>query len=288
MRKSTILLLLITINVSVIAQRRNNHNHNLKIQELILTDYLMYLDSTIENVDDTLLIENNISIPQLNRIKVKYVPNSLTYIWNMGDSYLSISKKMYFESDTSICISLNLHENILEYQKKEKLPSSSRSPVIIGETEYYVGLNLKTKQWILLDRKKINAQFAYRNESNWVVMNSTTVRQFINALGNVKQGRYRLNSITTVGQVDRTWVKKEDLEFLISLINSTEKSSCIVRSISSQRDDWDDISTIGAQVTQILSCYIKGKPYPYRLNCCPKENEKLKQDILDWWNNRED
>lgn len=276
------------INISVIAQRKNNHNHNLKIQELILTDYLIYLDSTLENVSDTLLIENNISIPKLDRIKVKYVPNSLIYIWNMGDSYLSISEKIYFESDTSICISLNLHKNILEYQKKEKFPSSSSSPVVIGGTNYYVGLNLETNQWVLLNRNKINSQYAYRNESNWVVMDSTSVRQLINSLRNSKQGRYIINSITTVGQVDSSWINKDDLEYLISLIDSKEKSACIVQSISSQRASWDDISTIGAQVTQILKCYINGDLYPNALNYCPSENEELKKEILKWWSNRED
>lgn len=254
MRKSIIFSLLIMINISVIAQRKNEHNHKIQIYESILIDYLMYLDSTIEKVEDTLLIENDISIPKLNRIKVKYVPNSSNYIWNVGDSYLTISKTMHFESDTSICISINLHENILEYEKKKKFPISLSYPIILGSTEYYSVFDCVLNTWELQDRKKIISQYAYRDAYYWVVMDSTSVRQFINALRNVEQGKYILNSITTTGQVDSSWVKEEDLEFLISLIDSKEKSSCIVQSISSQSASGDDLSTIGAQVTQILNC----------------------------------
>ena len=275
------------VNTYSIAQRVNPHNNQVEIQKTILTDYLMYLDSTLQNVDDTILIETEIEIPQLNKIKVKYVSNSGVYIWNRGDSYYSISKTIQWESDTSICVSINLHENILEYDKKKKKPLSRRYPIINNETNYYVFFNCFTKEWKLQDRQKIDAQFPYRNESNWVVMDSTSVRQFINSLRNPKQGRFIINSIRTVGQTDSTWINEHDLEYLISLIDSKEKSRCIVQSISSQRADWDDISTIGAQVTQILNCHIKGNPYPKSLNYCPNENEELKKEILNWWNNRE-
>ena len=152
--------------------------------------------------------------------------------------------------------------------------------------EYYSVFNCESNAWELQDRKKIVSQYAYRTESNWVVMDSTSVRQFINALRKPKHSRFIINSITTTGQVDSTWVKKEDLEFLISLIDSKEKSACIKMSDSSERSNWDDLSTIGAQVTQILNSHINGELYPYSLNCCPFENEKLKQEILIWWKNQ--
>ena len=256
------------------------------IEKNLLLDYLNYIDLNFNDEFDTILVTTDIGVTNFQEIVVKYLPSYSNYATQSKSTYLTVGKEQHFENDSIISVRMFLVKNQkLESKRNSKNNISfQKTPFFSSKNlnkDYYIRFDQETKKWII--DKSFELRFPYYGEYG-IVLDSTSVRQFIEALKVTPALTNYVNSITTEGQVSYKWLSIEDLELLISLINSKEPANCIVRSISSQRYDSHDTSTIGDQVAHILYCYMNKLPYPDRLNICPADNEEKKHIILRWWN----
>lgn len=116
-----------------------------------------------------------------------------------------------------------------------------------------------------------------------VKFDSISVMEFVEMLkikDPIPNGIYRMG---TLGQADRNWITKSDVEKMINLIDSQDKTYCITQIISSQMAGLTDYSTLGGQIMNLIDSYRLKKRYPYFLTECTKNDENRKKEILDWW-----
>jgi len=113
-------------------------------------------------------------------------------------------------------------------------------------------------------------------------MNEISVREFVSQLKANTEDEDKLDLLVTFGQADSTWVKEDDLSFLISKIKSKEKARCIYRSISSNIPDSKNM-TIGNQSISIIEAYRNKEPYPNNTCVCVTYGQNKIKEILIWW-----
>lgn len=289
MKSAFFLLLLITLSMSASAQRKNPHDHKIEIEERSLLMYLDFLDSGAFELEETVLIEGDDPMLEFENIRVLYVPSISHYTRDRGEkyTYLTIDYTMHFESDSSVCVTYFLKHHFIKVEGKRKNKDLYNAYYDFGKSiQYYVQINSKTNEWALQNTNEVLAPFPFYSKGGWLLMDSTNVRQFVRELRNTRDGKYVINSITTEGRAGKSWIKEEDLAFLMTLIDSEEKAKCVQHVNSSTRFDSEDISTLGDQVTHILYCYIHETSYPDDLNICPTEDQEKKQEVLAWWKER--
>ncbi|MFD0992825.1 hypothetical protein [Tenacibaculum geojense] len=120
----------------------------------------------------------------------------------------------------------------------------------------------------------------YPSKNNYIKMSEVNVKTLIDILKT--KNHDKLNILTTIGQTKTNWLNQNDLEYLISKINSKEKSKCIVRDISSFIPKSTHM-TIGNHVISIIESYRKKEPYPNHLYICKTYDKEKIDEILEWW-----
>lgn len=89
--------------------------------------------------------------------------------------------------------------------------------------------------------------------------------------------------ISTIGQTEPDWLNINDLEFLVSKIESPQKCKCITRVIASHIPDSKNM-TIGNQAISIIEAYRNGQAFPNRLTICEFYEKEKVMEIKKWWN----
>lgn len=274
--------------VYLYGQRTNIHMHAVDIEKIMLLDYLLHLDTTAKIKMDTILIPYNLDIKKFENINVKHVLSIFEYVKNSEESLIIINSEQHFENDSTIFVTKSLRQ--VRPVKKRSLFKKEPSLIITEtdyqrqfEKDYYVKLDRTKSKWEIIHFPHLD--FAYKNDKDWILMDSTNARQLINELILTHDLKQYINSITTEGQVT-DWLTEDDLKYLISLVDSKIKAKCLVRSISSQRLCSEDICTIGNHAIHILDCFINNRAYPDQLNICPNYSNDKKNEILKWWKDR--
>jgi len=138
---------------------------------------------------------------------------------------------------------------------------------------------------ILINDKYEQAEkdlFKYYLGKSKTNMNEISVREFVSQLKANTEDEDKLDLLVTFGQADSTWVKEDDLSFLISKIKSKEKAKCIFRSISSNIPDSKNM-TIGYQSISIIEAYRNNESYPIEMCICKTYSQNKIKEILIWW-----
>ncbi|WP_299125961.1 hypothetical protein [uncultured Tenacibaculum sp.] len=118
-----------------------------------------------------------------------------------------------------------------------------------------------------------------------VYMSDTNVKDFVNILKANTTDKDTLDFVITVGQTNSNWISNNDLDFLISKINSKEKANCINRRISSIIPNSKNI-TLGHQIISIIESYRNNEPYPNDVCICKSYSQYKVDEIVAWWKNK--
>lgn len=288
--KALLYILLSLTSLICHGQRSVNHHHDIEIDQILMLDYLNYLDKFTDENFDTVLISTELKTNSFRSLNVKYKKNTFNYIINNDITYLTIEKEQHFENDSTIFIRLSLVENVKQKKKKTlidtysviKYPYSSNRN--ITSKDFYIQFDTEFRKWQITTPVVKNS--AYYGEYG-ILMDSTTLVQFLIELQARSDAKNEIKSITTQGQVNtQNWLSNKDLYLLYSLIESRESANCITRSISSYIYVTDVSSTIGNHAVHILYCYIMNLPYPDQLNICPDYNQEKTNTVLEWWDER--
>ncbi len=125
----------------------------------------------------------------------------------------------------------------------------------------------------------------YYDKNNFLMMNKITVREFVEELRvpDDKQENQisRFHIISINGRQDSTWINKEDVEYLMTLIDSKEQANCIMSIVSSYFPS--EKTTLGDQVFFLIKAYREKLEFPYRLTFCGEFEESERNEILEWW-----
>ena len=113
-------------------------------------------------------------------------------------------------------------------------------------------------------------------------MSQINVRQLLAALVIESKSENDLNVLSTVGKAEPDWLDKDDLEFLVSLIESPQKCNCINRVISSYIPDSKNM-TVGNQAISIIEAYRNQEAFPNELVICRLYNREKVVEIKKWW-----
>ena len=128
----------------------------------------------------------------------------------------------------------------------------------------------------------------YLDTNNFVQMNKISVRQFVNELRiPKKKPHYPLNIIYilhTVGKQDTNWITKEDVEYLMTFIDSNEEAKCIMRVVSSDLP-FHERPILGDQVILLINAYRRKLEFPYGFTLCGDFRDNERTELKEWWQN---
>lgn len=88
--------------------------------------------------------------------------------------------------------------------------------------------------------------------------------------------------ITMVDEFPVNWVKKEHIAKLISIINSKDTCGCFLNPLSSYIPS--DYADKGGYAAVFIKAYRDKKPVVFGLYSCPRVNEQLNKELINWWN----
>lgn len=128
---------------------------------------------------------------------------------------------------------------------------------------------------------------------NSIVLNpdETTPLRLINSF---KKGKAKNDSLDINGKhygfrsfiMDKfksNWIKLRDIDSLVSLVKSKEKCVCYVNSLSSFIPK--DSAELGGYAVLVIESFQKKIPLNFGMGCCPKEDDKKADEIIEWWKN---
>ena len=132
--------------------------------------------------------------------------------------------------------------------------------------------------------KNIDCEDSYKR----VLLDTISVRDFIQILKINKPVPDKVHFISVWGNVDTNWISKEDISYMIPLMDLTNPAYCVGSPVSSQSHDrTNDYSTIGGQIMNLIDFYRLKKIAPVYHPACFKNDTNRKKEILDWWNNQQ-
>lgn len=95
-----------------------------------------------------------------------------------------------------------------------------------------------------------------------------------------------INSISMVGDFPENWVKLNDVEYLMSIMNSREKCCGYMNVFSSFISN--ENAEVGGFAIIFLNSYISNTKINLGLNCNPKTDEESVKKIENWYRNMKD
>ena len=81
------------------------------------------------------------------------------------------------------------------------------------------------------------------------------------------------------------WVKEEHIEYLISILQSKEVCGCFINPLSSYLP-FDDFAEKGGFAGIFIKAYKENQKVSLGLYSCPKVDEKLNAELINWWKER--
>lgn len=114
------------------------------------------------------------------------------------------------------------------------------------------------------------------------MMSNISVRDFVNELKADTADKDQLDLLQVIGKTKINWINENDLKYLFSKINSTEKAKCVMGITTSNIPDSRGM-TIGNQIISIIESYRNKEPYP-REDCeCKIYSQNKTDEVLMWW-----
>ncbi len=95
-----------------------------------------------------------------------------------------------------------------------------------------------------------------------------------------------LIAMTMVNEFPKDWVKEEHIENLIKLLGSKEKCGCFLNPLSSYVPTNDDYAEKGGYAGIFIKAFKENKNVNLGLYSCPKVDEKLNVELINWWKER--
>ncbi|CAN5544684.1 hypothetical protein BH10BAC2_BH10BAC2_37860 [soil metagenome] len=78
------------------------------------------------------------------------------------------------------------------------------------------------------------------------------------------------------------WVNANDIDTLITLVESKQKCYCFLNPLSSHIP-FGDSADLGGYVIRIIKAYKENRRLSFGLYSCPKTNEKDAEELIKWW-----
>lgn len=91
---------------------------------------------------------------------------------------------------------------------------------------------------------------------------------------------------TMVDNFPIDWVKKENIDTLISLLSSRDSCNCFIDPLSSYIPN--DFAEKGGYATVFIKSYKDKKPIKFGLYSCPKADRIMEKELINWWKNEKD
>ena len=90
-----------------------------------------------------------------------------------------------------------------------------------------------------------------------------------------------LNFVSAKNDFPKDWVKTEDLDSLVAVIDSKEKCNCYLNPLSSYIPN--DSAEVGGFAIVFIKAFKENKQVDLGLYSCPKINKKEAEEIKGWW-----
>ena len=139
--------------------------------------------------------------------------------------------------------------------------------------------------FILLVIVPLNLYGQTENDSiwlNWIDFNKLSVIEYLNVLPIEVVEEDHIYILTIGKKAEVGWIKRNDIDTLMKMIDCTEPSHCVMQVVSSQLPV-NEISTIGGQAMDLIDAYRFEKEYPYKLTSCSRNDEERKREITFWF-----
>ncbi|MEO1484092.1 MAG: hypothetical protein AAFU57_00005 [Bacteroidota bacterium] len=120
------------------------------------------------------------------------------------------------------------------------------------------------------------------DKNGMIRISKINVRQLLAALVIDSKGENQLNIITTLGDTEPDWLDMDDLEFLVSVVESQQECKCIMRMVSSYIPNPKNM-TIGNQAISIIEAYRNGQAFPNGLTICQLYEKEKVIEVKNWW-----
>lgn len=114
-----------------------------------------------------------------------------------------------------------------------------------------------------------------------VLMDKVTLKAFISELELKERKKNYIYLVKTTGNASPAWLKKSDIAYLMTLIDSKQDSKCVMSSLAAYAGIGG--STIGDQAIMILEYYRNKADYPGVNLICADYDEKKRKEVKKWW-----
>lgn len=148
---------------------------------------------------------------------------------------------------------------------------------LIASSSYATGQIKEPEQNNLVDTTIFRDPF-YVNFFN------TNVAEYMERLKktNTAGSTVAMSLLSLVNRAPSTWIQKDELIYLMTLIDSEEPAKCVVSVLASTLP-LKETATIGGHAMDLLDTYRLGNKYPSFLTSCPKTDSARKAEIKTWW-----
>ncbi len=162
--------------------------------------------------------------------------------------------------------------------KDEKKDSVSKSKLVeINEDSVRIITKEARKDSIF----KNQAISKNENQYPWLMPTDYTPLTFIKTFSTYDDNNSRFNWITMLDQFPNKWVKRVDIDTLVTLIKSTKKCKCFLNPLSSRIPN--DSANIGGYAIKFINSYRNKSKLEFGLYDCPKTDAKSVEEINQWW-----
>jgi len=90
-----------------------------------------------------------------------------------------------------------------------------------------------------------------------------------------------ISCMTMIDKFPVDWVKREHIDTLITMLDSKDSCGCFINPLSSYIPD--GFAEKGAYAAIFVKSYKDKQPVSFGLYACPKIDEKLNKELIDWW-----
>lgn len=90
-----------------------------------------------------------------------------------------------------------------------------------------------------------------------------------------------ISCMTMIDKSPVDWVKREHIDTLMTMLDSRDSCGCFLNPLSSYTPS--GFAEKGAYAAIFIKSYKDKQPVSFGLYTCPKIDEKLNKELIDWW-----
>jgi hypothetical protein len=115
----------------------------------------------------------------------------------------------------------------------------------------------------------------------WLTPKNLTPYSFLEIMKRKGPASDNLAVIVMTDSFPYNWIKPEDIDSLIKLVNSKEKCNCFLNPLSSHIPN--DSADIGGYAVALIASFKQKEKVSFGLYACPKTNKKDADELIQWW-----